>query len=74
MFHRFFRADNALKQQTEGSGLGLYIAKLIMEASGGMIAFSSKEGEGSTFWFLLPIEGSKEYLGGKTLTAQENHS
>ncbi len=72
IFQRFFRADNAVKQQTEGSGLGLYIAKLIIEESGGMISFSSTEGSGSVFWFLLPIAGSKERLGGKTLTSHES--
>lgn len=69
IFQRFFRADAAVKKQTEGSGLGLYIAKLIMEASGGMISFSSKEGQGSTFWFLLPIAGSQERVGGKSLAS-----
>ena len=72
IFERFFRADNAVKKQAEGSGLGLYIAKLIIEESGGMISFDSEEGRGSTFWFLLPIAGSKGRGGGKTLTANRN--
>ncbi|MEK7459340.1 MAG: ATP-binding protein [Patescibacteria group bacterium] len=59
IFQRFFRADSAIKKQAEGSGLGLYIAKLIIEASGGMISFSSEENRGSKFWFLLPVKGSK---------------
>ena len=55
IFQKFFRAKNALAHQTQGSGLGLYIAKTIIEKSGGKIGFNSKENEGSTFWFVLPI-------------------
>ena len=71
IFERFFRANNAVKKQAEGSGLGLYIAKLIIEESGGMISFDSEEGHGSTFWFLLPVAGSKGRGGGKSLTTNE---
>ncbi|MEI6510803.1 MAG: ATP-binding protein [Candidatus Uhrbacteria bacterium] len=71
IFERFFRANNAVKKQAEGSGLGLYIAKLIIEESGGMISFDSDEGHGSTFWFLLPVAGSKGRGGGKSLTTNE---
>lgn len=71
IFQRFFRADEAVKQQTEGSGLGLYIAKLIIEESGGMISFSSTPGKGTRFWFLLPISGSKERSGGKSLSSTQ---
>ena len=72
IFERFFRTNSAVRMQAEGSGLGLYIAKLIIEESGGMISFDSEEGEGSTFWFLLPIAGSVPRGGGKSLTTNGN--
>jgi len=55
VFEKFFRSDNVVKYQTEGTGLGLYIAKNIVEQSGGKIWFESKENYGTTFYFSIPI-------------------
>lgn len=53
IFQKFFRARNALWHQIEGIGLGLYIARQIIEKSGGEINFKSRENKGSTFWFTI---------------------
>lgn len=55
LFTKFFRADNAIKMQTEGSGLGLFIAKNIVEKHKGKISAKSKQDQGSTFTISLPI-------------------
>ena len=55
IFSKFYRASSAIKKETSGSGLGLYITKNIIEAHNGEIWFKSKEGKGSTFYFILPI-------------------
>lgn len=55
IFNKFFRSDNIVKYQTEGTGLGLYIAKNIIEQLGGKIWFDSVENLGSIFNFSVPI-------------------
>ena len=59
IFNKFFKSANANKIEANGSGLGLFIAKKIIEDHGGNIWFDSEENKGSAFYFTLPIEGVK---------------
>lgn len=56
VFAKFFRAANIMRIDNEGSGLGLFIAKNIIEAHGGRIWFESEENRGSVFRFTLPVK------------------
>ena len=56
IFTKSFRAENAKKIDTEGAGLGLYIAKFTAEKTGARIWFDSKENKGSNFYFSIPIK------------------
>jgi len=55
VFNKFFRSYNVSRYQAEGTGLGLYIVKNIVEKSGGRIWFKSEENIGSIFSFSLPM-------------------
>ena len=56
VFQKFFQGKRAPNWGHLGAGLGLFISRAIIEAHGGAIGVDSQEGQGSTFWFTLPLE------------------
>lgn len=56
LFQKFYRVD----EKKSDSGMGLYIAKMIIKNSGGKIGFKSEKGKGVSFWFTLPISKLKK--------------
>lgn len=67
IFTKLFRADNARERDQDGTGLGLYIVKEIVDLANGAAWCDSKEGEGTTFYILLPTEGMSKSLGKTSL-------
>lgn len=67
IFTKLFRADNARMKDPQGSGLGLYIVKSIIDQTGGEIWFDSKENTGTTFYVLVPIKWMEKRIGTRRL-------
>ena len=55
IFDKFYRASNAQKYYPDGAGIGLYLAKQLVQKQGGIIDFSSEESKGTTFKVNLPL-------------------
>lgn len=68
IFTKLYRAGNAKAKISDGNGLGLYLAKMIMDQSGGSLRFESVEGTGTTFYIDLPTSGMIKKEGAKSLT------
>jgi len=68
IFQKMFRSDSARKKDTDGSGLGLYMVKQVVDKSGGKIWFDSGKGEDTVFYVSFPLSGMKEEEGEKSLS------
>jgi signal transduction histidine kinase len=67
IFTKLFRADNVREHDAQGTGLGLYIVKAIIEQSGGVVWFESTQNKGTNFYVTLPRSGMKEKKGDRSL-------
>ena len=65
VFKRFYRGSNAKKDVKEGAGVGLYLARCIIEQQGGSIVAKRKSGKGTIFQIMLPLSCTEDH---KTLT------
>ena len=71
LFTKFFRATNARRQRPDGTGVGLFLTKKVIDAHHGQIIFRSTEGKGSVFGFRLPL--ARLRIDDTKDTDNENH-
>jgi signal transduction histidine kinase len=57
IFKRFYRAENAKRFVSEGTGLGLYLVKKVVDVTGGRVWYESTEHQGTTFHVIIPLTG-----------------
>ncbi len=74
LFTKFYRAGNAQTVRPDGTGLGLYLAKRVIEDQGGTIVFESHEGKGSTFGFEIPLHVPASTAPKATVIISKKHS
>lgn len=74
IFDKLYRATNVRQANTDGTGLGLYLTKLLIEQSHGKVWFHSQEEKGTTFYVLLPLSGMIKKEGKKKLEWNIEHS
>jgi signal transduction histidine kinase len=55
IFESFYRVDSTLRRSTQGAGLGLFLVRAIIRAMGGDVWVQSQPGQGSAFYFTLPV-------------------
>jgi signal transduction histidine kinase len=73
VFTKFFRGEAARKRAISGTGLGLVLARQIVEAHGGSLGFDSEEGKGSTFWVRLPAASQTDSAPAAGSRAEAGH-